>query len=119
MRLVSWSGINQIHACMASAARTPVRLFVTGESSLVQCAPPSVVRRMVPELPTTQQTLADGADPASKSVLTPLVCSVHLRPLSDECSREPDGPTRQRCFPSGATNTWGFCSAAVRIMALV
>src|SRR5689334_3691364 len=112
------SGTNEIQACKASAARTAVRSCVTGDSNLIQCLPPSVVRKIVPEAPTTQQTFAEGAEPATRSAVTPLSCRAHLTPLSEECSSEPAGPRRQSCFPPGAKKTCGFCSAASRIIAL-
>lgn len=114
---VCWSATNQIVAWKASLARTPVRSLVTGEFSFIQCSPPSVVRKMVPELPTIQQTFAETAEPAKRSVSTPLTCGVHVTPLSFELSSDPAGPARQACFPLGAQKTWGFCKAAARIIA--
>src|SRR5580704_6629664 len=94
MRPVRKSGTKEIQACMAS-----------------------VVRNMVPEAPTIQQTLMLEAEPARRSVYTPLICGIQFRPLSLECSSEPAGPMRQACFPPGAQKAWGFRRAAVRIMA--
>src|SRR5580704_1083908 len=94
MRPVRKSGTKEIQACMAS-----------------------VVRNMVPEAPTIQQTLMLEAEPARRSVYTPLICGIQFRPLSLECSSEPAGPMRQACFPPGAQKTWGFRRAAVRITA--
>src|SRR5580704_9330994 len=94
MRPVRKSGTKEIQACMAS-----------------------VVRNMVPEAPTIQQTLMLEAEPARRSVYTPLICGIQFRPLSWECSSEPAGPMRQACFPPGAQKTWGFSRAAARIIA--
>jgi len=43
----------------------PAKILRHGEETNVQCAPPSVVRRMAPTRPTTQQTLSEGAEPSA------------------------------------------------------
>lgn len=63
-----------MEARLESSALTPSMSSLVGEASLFQCLPRSVVRRMVPALPTTQQTLLVGAEPAVRSVETPLFC---------------------------------------------
>ena len=90
----------EIAADDASAAETATRLAAVGELILCQCSPPSVVRRTIPWVPTTQHTSADGAAPAVKSVPTPLVCRYHS-PSVPQCWIIPPAPTRQRSTPSG------------------
>ncbi len=60
-----------IVAYLALLADTPFRLSVLGPLMSSQCSP-SVVRMIVPLRPTIQHTVADGADAATRSVLTPL-----------------------------------------------
>src|SRR6266850_5429521 len=57
---------------------------------------------MVPLRPTIQQTLSDGAEPASKSVMVPLGCTSQVFPPSEENRMTPPGPIRQDARPSGA-----------------
>src|SRR6266849_7692198 len=57
---------------------------------------------MVPLRPTIQQILADGAEPASKSVMMPLGCTSQVFPASEENKMTPAGPIRQDARPSGA-----------------
>src|SRR3984893_9349500 len=91
----------QIVACRSSVARIPPRSSDSGEEINVQCAPPSVVRRMAPTRPTIQQTLSEGAEPVSKSVSTPLVCRDQEDPPSLESSMKPLRPARQMKFEPG------------------
>ena len=81
---------------------------VMGEFCLNQWAPPSVVRNMVPELPTIQQTCSVGADPASNSAVTPLDCSVQVVPLSLDTLMKPLEPRSQRSLSPGALTTREF-----------
>ena len=92
-----------MEACCASKAWTPPRSSEIGEATCFQCVPPSVVRRSVPALPTIQQTLSAGAEPARRSAATPLSCGFHVLPASLECSILPASPTRQACFLFGET----------------
>src|ERR1700704_2987744 len=57
---------------------------------------------MVPLRPTIQQTLSDGAEPASKSVMVPLGCTSQVFPPSEENRMTPPGPILQDARPSGA-----------------
>src|SRR6202158_1273549 len=92
----------QIVACSASAARIPPRSSDIGEEINVQCAPPSVVKRMAPPRPTIQQTLSEGAEPVSKSASTPLFWRDQEEPPSLENSIRPLRPARQMTLqPSG------------------
>src|SRR5260370_25796595 len=84
----------QIVACRASVARIPPRSSDSGEAINVQCAPPSVVRRMAPTRPTIQQTLSEGAEPVSKSASTPLLWRGQEDPPSFERSLRPLPPPR-------------------------
>src|SRR5713101_5860043 len=93
----------QIVACCASVARIPPRSSDSGEEIKVQCAPPSVVKRMAPTRPTIQQILSEGAEPVNKSASTPLVCRDQDAPPSFENSTKPARPARQRTLePGGA-----------------
>jgi hypothetical protein len=65
----------------------------------VQWAPPSVVRRIVPFVPETQQTSFEGADPASRSLVTPLSCFCHVCSDSVDFSILPPCPMRQITSP--------------------
>lgn len=56
---------------------------------------PSVERRIVPLRPTIQQTVSDGAEPASRSACTGLDSGVQVLPPSVERSMWPRGPKRQ------------------------
>src|SRR2546422_2471631 len=91
----------QIVACRSSVARIPPRSSDNGEGINLQCAPPSVVRRMAPTRPTIQQTLSEGAEPVSKSVSTPLVCRDQEEPPSLDNSIRPLRPARQIRFEPG------------------
>src|SRR5712664_4777007 len=91
----------QIVACCASVARIPPRSSDSGEEIKVQCAPPSVVKRMAPTRPTIQQTLSEGAEPVSKSASTPLVCRDQDAPPSLETSMRPLRPARQMKLEPG------------------
>src|SRR5208283_2090596 len=95
-------GASQMAACCSSRARTPPRSSAMGEAICFQSVPPSVVRRRVPALPAIQQTLSEGAEPARRSAVTPLVCSFQDLPASVECSNFPAGPMRQAWFLFGA-----------------
>ncbi len=103
-----------ICACVASVARMPVRSVVTGDSSLLQCAPPSVVRRIVPEAPTIQQTFPVGAEPANRLIGVDAADLWYPRRtfVPGTFKRAGAGPIRQACFPFGVQKTWGFCRAA-------
>src|SRR5207248_11318138 len=89
-------------ACCALTANTEVKSSRIGGSTFVQCAPPSVVRRIVPAFPTIQQTVSEGAEPAIRSVVTPLVCKFQVAPVSAERSIRPLEPTRHTDLPFGA-----------------
>src|SRR5260370_3180603 len=81
-------------ACRASTANIDAKSSTMGGRTFTQWAPPSAVRKMVPARPTIQHTLSEGAEPASKSVITPLLCRVHVAPLSAGCSMRPAAPIR-------------------------
>src|SRR5215467_13317503 len=85
-------------ACNASVARTPAKSSPSGEWRMVQCAPESTVRRIVPARPTIQQTLSEGAEPAVSSTATLLFCGVQVAPPSLENAMRPAGPMRHRVF---------------------
>src|SRR5260370_15568146 len=89
-------------ACRASTANTDAKSSTMGGRTFTQWLPPSVVRKIVPARPTTQHTLSEGAEPASKSVMTPLVCRVQVAPLSAECSMMPAVPIRHCIALPGA-----------------
>ncbi len=55
------------------------------------------------DLPITQQTLSEVAEPAVKSVVTPLCCGCQVLPRSVLRSILPASPRRQACFSPGAT----------------
>src|SRR5208283_5409963 len=74
-----------------------------GEYNNIQCFPPSVVRSSVPDLPITQQTLSEVAEPAVRSAVTPLCCGLQVLPRSLLRSILPASPRRQACFSPGAT----------------
>src|SRR5215467_4613727 len=96
----------------------PPKSSASGERRVAQCAPASVVRRMVPVRPTIQQTLSEGADPAVRSANTLLTCRDQEVPPSLENSIMPAWPPRQRVFPPGAAITDGLTTAAIRKAAL-
>src|SRR5207245_9665852 len=98
----------------ASVARTPPKSSTSGEWMMAQCAPASVVRRMVPARPSIQQTLSEGAEPAVRSANTLLVCRDQEAPPSLENSIMPACPTRQSVSPPGAAITDGLMAAAIR-----
>src|SRR5713226_9693150 len=89
-------------ACRASTANTDAKSSTTGGRTFTQWLPPSVVRKIVPPRPTTQHTWSEGAEPASKSVMTPLVCRVQVAPLSAECSTMPAASIRHCTALPGA-----------------
>src|SRR5260370_21562160 len=91
----------------------------TGARNFCQCAPPSVVRRIVPLLPTIQQTFSEGAEPPSRSVVTGLGCKVHVFPASEENSMMPACPTRQESSPPGAEMVTSPMLLARRILAFL
>src|SRR5260370_11143263 len=92
----------ETEACRASTANTEAKSSTMGGRTFTQWAPPSVVRKIVPAWPTTQHALSEGAEPARKSVMTPLVCSVQVAPLSAECSMMPAAPIRHCAALPGA-----------------
>ncbi len=85
----------QTEARLSSTAFTPPKSSFVGEVSCFQCLPRSVVSSTVPAFPTTQQTFPEVAEPAVRSVVTPLFCSIQVRLLSVLCSIFPLEPTRQ------------------------
>src|SRR5207249_3073748 len=82
----------QMVAWRASVARMPPKSSSRGEWIVAQCAPPSVVSRMVPARPTIQQTFSEGAEPAVRSANTLLVCRSQEPPSSAENSIMPAWP---------------------------
>src|SRR5215469_2467427 len=108
----------QIVAWRASVARTPLKSSARGERMVAQCAPASVVSRMVPAWPTTQQTFSEGAEPAVNSTDTLLTCRDQDAPPSLEYSILPRWPTRQEVFATGAEITIGLITDAIRSAAV-
>src|SRR5215472_8136758 len=104
----------QMVAWRASVARTPPKSSPSGEWMVTQCAPASVVSKMVPAWPTTQQTFSEGAEPAVRSANTLLICRNQEAPPSVENSIMPAWPARQRVLPPGAAITDGVTTAATR-----
>ena len=97
-----------MEACCASTAKTEAISSVVGEVTLRQCVPASVVRRTVPVRPPIQLTVLVGAEPASKSVTTPVFCNVQFAPASSERWTIPDEASRQITAPSGDETKTGF-----------
>src|SRR4029077_16690028 len=60
-------------AWVPSAALTSTRSTAAGEEAFIQCSP-SVVCSTIPACPTTQQTFADGAEPASSAAAGFWIC---------------------------------------------
>ena len=85
-----------IDALLESVAVSAVKLCREGGLMSCQCAPPSSVRMMVPDFPTIQHTSLDGADAASRFVVTPLRCATHPVAL---VHRE-IFPERPNCHPT-------------------
>lgn len=81
-------------AAMALFARMRKRSRVVGGGTLSHCSP-SVVFRITPLRPTSQQTLSEGAAPAKRSTSTPLASTFQVRPESRERSIRPPEPMRQ------------------------
>src|SRR5712692_9494752 len=75
-----------------------------------------MVRRMVPSRPTTQQTISEGAEPASRSAWTLLVWASHVRPSFRERAIAPPAPTRHRTPPAGGMIITGDFSRAVSLI---
>src|SRR3989441_11678777 len=88
-------------AFWASRALTPMRSSLVGEAIFCQCSPPSVVSKTLPCLPTTQQTISLGADPASKEAERPLLWLAQDVPPSEERRMTPWSPRIQTVLPSG------------------
>src|SRR3989442_9731238 len=88
-------------AIWASRALTPMRSPAVGEATFCQCSPPSVVSKTLPCLPTTQQTISLGADPASKEAERPLLWLAQDVPPSEERRMTPRSPRIQTVLPSG------------------
>src|SRR5690348_5777904 len=86
----------------------------TGAEILIQFAPPSVVRKIIPAAPTTQHTLGESAKPVMRFALTPLACVDQVLPLSVECSIEPASPTRHNTFPAGGPKIGAIGNASAR-----
>ncbi len=94
-------------ACSASLAAMPVQsMSPAGEATRCQCSP-SIVRRTTPARPAIHATWSDGAEPASRSLVTPLVCSTQFWAWSTERATRPPGPIRQRTFPPGEAKVSG------------
>src|SRR4051794_14910639 len=91
-----------------------VRSTVAGGFTFSQCAPASVVRKIVPLPPTIQQMSRVGADPVSRSLTTPLDCTSQVAPESVECSMIPAGLTRQSAALLGAEKTFAADVFAAR-----
>src|SRR5215472_16265868 len=108
----------QMVAWRASVARTPLKSSARGEWMVAQWAPASVVSKMVPAWPTTQQTFSEGAEPAVRSANTLLICRNQEAPPSLEYSIKPACPARHSVFPPGAAITDGLVAAAIRKAAL-
>src|SRR5689334_19593828 len=104
----------QMVALRPSVARTPPKSSSSGEWTVAQCAPASVVSRMVAARPTTQHTLSEGAEPAVKSTRTLLICRDHEAPASLENSIIPVWPARHRTLFPGAGIKWGLTASASR-----
>src|ERR1700676_2524011 len=86
-------------AWRALTANTDAKSSTMGGGTFDQWVPPSVVRRMVPARPTSQQTSSEVAEPASKSATTPVDCKVHVAPASLEYSTMPAVPIRHCAEP--------------------
>src|SRR5208282_927104 len=86
-------------ASSALLAVTLVKFSAVGGVMSSQCSP-SVVRMIVPLRPTIQHTVADGAEPATRSVLTPLCCVCVVPSASRRCTN-PFLPTIHVTDPSG------------------
>src|SRR6266478_8611676 len=110
--------VSDTEARRASTATTVRMSSCTGARSFCQCAPASVVRRIVPLLPTIQQTLSVGAEPPSRSVVTGPACRVHVFPALEEISMTPACPARQNTSPPGAAMVTSPTLLARRIFAL-
>src|SRR5580704_4897624 len=95
-------------ASWATTAATAVMSSVVGEGTFIQRLPLSVVSRMVPARPTTQQVWAEGAEPASRSAATPVFCTVQVAPASAERWTIPEGRRRHITSPSGEETSWGL-----------
>lgn len=94
-------------ACSASLAAMPVQSMTpAGDATRCQCSP-SIVRRTTPARPAIHATRSDGAEPASRSLVTPLVCSAQFWAWSVERATRPPGPIRQRTFPPGEAKVSG------------
>src|ERR1700740_844964 len=78
-----------------------------------QYSPASVVRRMVPARPTTQQTLGEGEEPEVRSATTLLACRTHDVPPSLENSMRPAWPTRQSDWVPGTKIKYGGAEPAI------
>ena len=63
--------------------------------------------RSPPNTTKTPRPCAEGAAPAARSAVTPLVCTCHVRPWSADRSILPPGPTRHRTDWSGVANSAG------------
>src|SRR5690349_15026321 len=105
-------------AWCASTAKMERRSSCEGGRNFCQWAPASVVRRRAPARPTIQQIVSEGAEPASKSVTTPLGCRAQNFPASDENWMMPAWPTRQETRPSGAEMVTSLMLLARRTAAL-
>ena len=88
-----------IMASFALLADTAARFSAVGAVISSQCSP-SVVRMIVPLRPTIQHTVADGADPAARSVLTPLCC-VRVAPSASCRCTKPSLPAIHVTDPPG------------------
>ena len=71
-----------------------------------QCSP-SVVRMIVPLRPTIQHTVAEGAEPATRSVLTPLFCTFNPGLFASRRRTIPFWPTIHVTDRSGDTIVTG------------
>src|SRR5258707_15006044 len=89
----------------------------TGARNFCQCEPASAVRRIVPLPPTIQQTFSEGAEPPSRSVVTPLGCKGHVFPASEENWMTPACPTGQDTGPPGGEMVTSPMVLARRILA--
>src|SRR5208282_1502101 len=87
-------------ALLLAVAMIAVKLSRDGGETSCHRAPPSSVRTMVPDLPTIQHTSLDGAEAASRSVVTPLRSVSHALEFPDR-KIAPPIPNCHTTLPSG------------------
>lgn len=88
----------------SSLAATFTRSASVGDAIDCHCSP-SVVRKIVPPRPTTQQISADGAVPAKRSLVVPLFKGRQLAPSLERAMTPPGVNLQKVRFPTDATVT--------------